>query len=40
VRLEELHAQLPPETRFVSAAERAEQLARRAASYAWRLVED
>jgi hypothetical protein len=39
VRLEELRAHLPPETRFVAPAERAEQRARRAASYAWRLAE-
>jgi len=40
VPLEKLRAQLLPETRFVSAAERAQQQARRAASYAWRLSED
>ena len=39
VRLDQLRAHLPPETRFVTAGERAEQLARRAASYAWRLLE-
>ena len=39
VPLAQLRAQLPPETRFVTAAERAQQLARRAASYAWRLAE-
>lgn len=35
----QLRAHLPPETRFVSGAERAQQLARRAESYAWRLLE-
>jgi hypothetical protein len=35
----QLRAHLRPETRFLTAAERAEQLARRAASYAWRLFE-
>jgi hypothetical protein len=40
VPLASLRAQLPRETRFVTAAERAQQLARRAASYAWRLAED
>jgi len=39
VRLDQLRAHLPPETRFVTPGERAEQLARRAASYAWRLLE-
>ena len=39
VRLDQLRAHLPPETRFVTAAARAEQLAQRAASYAWRLLE-
>ena len=40
VPLAQLRAQLPPETRHVTAAERAQQLARRAASYAWRLAEE
>jgi len=40
VPLASLRAQLPPETCFVSAAERARQRARRATSYAWRLLED
>jgi hypothetical protein len=40
VPLASLRAQLPPETRFVSAAERSRQCARRATSYAWRLLED
>jgi hypothetical protein len=39
VRLEQLRAQLPPETRWVSPAERRAQLERRAASYRWRLLE-
>jgi hypothetical protein len=40
VPLASLRAQLPPETRFVSPAERAQQLAPRAASYAWRIAEN
>jgi hypothetical protein len=40
VPLAQLRAQLPPETRFVTAAERAQQQAARAASYAWRLAEE
>ena len=40
VPLAQLREELPPETHFVSAAERAQQLARRAASYAWRLAEE
>ena len=39
VRLDQLRAHLPPETRFVTADERAQQLAQRAASYSWRLLE-
>jgi hypothetical protein len=39
VPLSQLRAHLPPEMRFVSADERAEQRARRAAGYAWRLRE-
>ena len=39
VRLDQLRAHLPPETRFVTPDERAQQLARRAASYSWRLLE-
>ena len=39
VRRGQLRAQLPPETRFVTRDERTRQLARRATSYAWRLLE-
>ncbi len=39
VPLDQLRAHLPPETRFVTPAERTHQVARRAASYAWRLLE-
>jgi hypothetical protein len=39
VRLDQLRAQLPPGTRFVTPEERRQQLERRAASYAWRLLE-
>jgi hypothetical protein len=39
VRQGRLRAHLPPETRFVTPPERAQQLARRAASYSWRLLE-
>src|SRR5882724_11583778 len=38
VRRGQLRAQLPPETRFVTRDERTRQLARRATSYAWRLL--
>jgi hypothetical protein len=40
VPLDQLRAHLPPETRFVTREERAEQLVRRAESYRWRLLED
>jgi len=39
VRLDQLRAQLPPETRFVTPQERKQQQERRAASYRWRLLE-
>lgn len=39
-RLADLRACLPAGTRFVSEQERSQQLARRAASYAWRLAEN
>lgn len=39
VKLASLASELPPETRWVSPAERAEQLSARAASYAWRIAE-
>jgi hypothetical protein len=39
VRLDQLRAHLPPDTRFVTPEERSRQLERRAASYAWRLLE-
>jgi hypothetical protein len=37
--LAQLRAHLPPETRWVTSEERRQQLARRAAGYAWRLLE-
>jgi hypothetical protein len=40
VPLDRLRAHLPAETRWVTAGERAAQLERRAASYAWRLLEN
>lgn len=39
LRLDRLREQLPPETRFVTAQERAQQQQQRAASYRWRLLE-
>jgi len=39
VRRERLRAELPPGTRWLTGEQRARQLARRAASYAWRLAE-
>ncbi|HXZ84165.1 MAG TPA: hypothetical protein VEI82_01635 [Myxococcota bacterium] len=39
VRLDQLRAQLPPETRWVTPEERRAQLQRRAAAYRWRLLE-
>jgi hypothetical protein len=40
VRHDQLREQLPPGTRFVTPEERGQQLARRAASYRWRLAEN
>jgi hypothetical protein len=39
VQLDQLRAHLPPETRFLTRDERVRQLAERAASYSWRLLE-
>lgn len=39
VKLADLKSALPPETKFVTVDERAQQLADRAASYAWRLLD-
>jgi hypothetical protein len=40
VKLKDIRAELPPETRFVTPAERQAQYAAREASYAWRLAEN
>lgn len=39
VKLASLRSELPPDTKWVSPAERSEQLRARAASYAWRIAE-